>query len=46
MSDENPTGMIPQTEAGQITRIESKPSSRSVATFSIGREWSARGLNA
>ena len=40
MSDENPNGMIPKTEAGQITRIESKPFiSCDLADFGMPGVW-------
>jgi hypothetical protein len=40
MSDDKPTGIIPQTEAGAITRIESKPFiSRNLADFGLPGVW-------
>jgi hypothetical protein len=40
MSDEDRAGMIPQTDTGQITRIESKPFvSRAFADFGLPGVW-------
>ena len=40
MSDDTPTGMIPTTEAGAITRIETTPLvSRDLADFGLPGVW-------
>jgi hypothetical protein len=40
MSDDTPTGMIPTTEAGAITRIETTPFvSRDLADFGLPGVW-------
>jgi hypothetical protein len=40
MNDDKPTGIIPKNEAGEITRIESKPFiSRDLADFGLRGVW-------